>query len=272
MGFPGTWMTESESVVYRVVPKCACSTIGQIMYYSDHGVFFDGDIHDAKGGLHKWALEPSQDPIARNVQNHSSYAFTCVRNPYTRILSSFFDKICGIQRNGKRYRGNLVPLLIQKYGIEVGDPETGFEFDQIKSFRRFLLFARDTIRWRRPMEPDIHWSAMSGHISTFIVNGGTYDRILWTEKFNDGMQQVLDHIETPHQIDLSNIPRFNESEGHGPKRLHPVEDYFDDMSMHLIYEIYKKDFHLFKYDFENPGNKMPVDEIDLKEVHAKLGE
>jgi hypothetical protein len=32
MGFPGTWMTESESVVYRVVPKCACSTIGQIMY------------------------------------------------------------------------------------------------------------------------------------------------------------------------------------------------------------------------------------------------
>ena len=32
-------MTEPESVVYRVVPKCACSTIGQIMYYSDHGEF-----------------------------------------------------------------------------------------------------------------------------------------------------------------------------------------------------------------------------------------
>ena len=48
MGFPGVWMTESESVAYRVVPKCACSTIGQIMYYSDHGTFFDGDIHDAK--------------------------------------------------------------------------------------------------------------------------------------------------------------------------------------------------------------------------------
>ena len=60
VGFPGTWMTESESVVYRVVPKCACSTIGQIMYYSDHGVFFDGDIHDATGGMHKWAIEASQ--------------------------------------------------------------------------------------------------------------------------------------------------------------------------------------------------------------------
>jgi hypothetical protein len=57
MGFPGTWMTTSESVVYRVVPKCACSTIGQIMYYSDNGAFFDGDIHDAKGGMHKWAFD-----------------------------------------------------------------------------------------------------------------------------------------------------------------------------------------------------------------------
>ena len=271
MGFPGTWMTESESVVYRVVPKCACSTIGQIMYYSDHGVFFDGDIHDAKDGLLKWALDDSQARIEANVRAHRSFAFTCVRNPYTRILSSFFDKICGIQRNGKRYRGNLVPLLIQKYGIEVGEPPD-FEFDQIKSFRRFLLFARDTIRWRRPMEPDIHWSAMSGHISTFIANGGTYDHIFWTEKFNEGMQGVLNGIETRHPVSLDAVPRFNESEGHGPTRAHPVEDYFDDLSMHLVYEIYKKDFQLFKYDFENPGNKMPTGEIDLAEVHAKLRE
>jgi len=272
MGFPGTWMTESESVVYRVVPKCACSTIGQIMFYSDHGEFYDGDIHDAEGGMHKWALEESQPLISANVEGHKSYAFTCVRNPYTRILSSFFDKICGIQRNGNRYRGNLVPMLIQKYGIEVGSPENDFEFDQIKSFRRFLLFARDTIRWRRLMEPDIHWSAMSGHISTFIVNGGQYDNIFWTESFNDGMQSVLDAVETPKAIKLKDVTRFNESEGHGPRRAHPVEDYFDDLAMHLMYEIYKKDFRLFKYDFENPANKMPIGEIDLDEVHAKLGE
>jgi hypothetical protein len=135
-----------------------------------------------------------------------------------------------------------------------------------------LLFARDTIRWRKPMEPDIHWSAMSGHIGTFIANGGRYDHIFWTEKFDDGMQSVLDRTDRPHAIDLATIPRFNESEGHGPKRLHPVEDYFDDLSMHLVYEIYKRDFRLFKYDFENPANKMPVGEIDLDEVHAKLGQ
>jgi len=272
MGFPGTWMTESESVIYRVVPKCACSTIGQIMFNSDHGRFFDGDIHDSTSGLHKWAQEGSQALIERNVKAQRTYAFTCVRNPYTRILSSFFDKICGIQRNGKRYRGNLVPLLVQKYGIEVGGDDGKADFDQIKSFRRFLLFARDTIRWRKPMDPDIHWSAMSGHVSTYIANGGRYDKIFFTEKFNEGMADVLAAIKTPVKVDLKTIPKFNESEGHGPKRAHPVEDYFDDLSKHLIWEIYKRDFQLFKYDFDNPGNKMPIGEIDLNEVHAKLGD
>ena len=266
MGFPGTWMTESESVLYRVVPKCACSTIGQIMYFSDHGEFFDGDIHDARKGLHKWAQESSHKPIEDNVHNKDTFAFTFVRNPYARVLSSFFDKICGVQRNGQRYRGNLIPQLAQNYGVEIeGD------FDQIAMFRRFLLFARDTIRFRKPMDPDIHWSSVSGHVATFVANGGRYDRILWTEKFNDGMQEVLNNVPVRVPIDLSSIPRFNESEGHGPKRAHPVEAYFDDLSMHLIYEMYKRDFELFRYDFENPGNGLPIGEIDLDAVHKKLG-
>lgn len=42
--------------------------------------------------------------------------------------------------------------------------------------------------------------------------------------------------------------------------------------MHLMREIYKRDFEVFKYDFDNPGNKMPLAEIDLEEVHRKLCE
>lgn len=265
MGFPGTWMTESETLVYRVIPKCACSTIGQVMHYIDHGTYFDGDIHDAKGGIHKWAHSDSQDKLTAAIKGNSAYSFTCVRNPYTRVLSAFFDKICGIQRNGSRYRGKLVPLLIQKYGITVDG-----DFDQIASFRRFLLFARDTIKYRRPMDPDIHWSAVAGHASTLVNGGGHYDKIISTEDFKTGMKDVLTHIDVKHPLDIDAMPRFNESEGHGPKRAHPVEDYFDDLAMHLVYEIYHKDFELFKYDKDDPSNKMPIGEIDMAEVHAKL--
>ena len=113
---------------------------------------------------------------------------------------------------------------------------------------------------------------MAGHVSTFVVNGGRYDHIFFTEKFNEGMQVVLDKTPQKHKVDLATIPRFNESSGHGPERAHPVEDYFDDLSMHLMWEIYKRDFQLFKYDFENPANKMPIGAVDLAEVHAKLGD
>ncbi len=271
MGFPGTWMTESRGVVYRVVPKCACSTIGQILYHADHGRFHDGDIHDATSGLHKWAMEGSQPLIEQAVRDRSAFAFTCVRNPYARILSSFFDKICGVQRNGRRYRGNLVPMLVRRYGVDVGGEAGRAEFDQITSFRRFLLFARDTIRFRKPMDPDIHWSAMSGHVGTFVANGGRYDHIFATERFDEGMRPVLDRLPQQHLPDLATIPRFNESEGHGPRRLHPVADYFDDLSRHLMWEIYQRDFELFRYDFDDPSNPLPLGPVDLDAVHARLG-
>ena len=45
---------------------------------------------------------------------------------------------------------------------------------------------------------------------------------------------------------------------------------FDNLSMHLVYEMFKRDFDMFKYSFEDPANKMPIGEIDLDEIHAKL--
>ena len=71
---------------------------------------------------------------------------------------------------------------------------------------------------------------------------------------------------------MGDFPRFNESEGHGPKRAHPVEDYFDDLSMHLVYEMYKRDFDLSKYDAQDPLYKMPISEIEFDELHAKLSD
>jgi len=84
------------------------------------------------------------------------------------------------------------------------------------------------------------------------------------------MEKVLAGFEQKHPVDLDNVPRFNESEGHGPKRLHPIADYFDDLSIHLTHEIYRRDFNLFGYD-KHPYSGPPVKEIDLDFVHTKLG-
>ena len=277
MEFPGTWVNHSRTLIYRVVPKCACSTIGQILFHADHGHFFDGDIHDCKVGLWKWNGNAERDRarqiIADTVRSGEAYTFTCVRNPYTRILSAFFDKVCGIQRNGNKYRGDMVPMICEHYDMQIGayDPEsqTFGEFDQIGAFRKFLLFVRDTIKFRHPMHADIHWSPMAGHASTLVRNGGRYHAVFATESFNDGMKGVLGKVHLAHRTDLDGLPRFNVSEGHGPRRAHPVADYFDDLGVHIVQDIYRKDFAVFGYD-RDPGSAAPAAPLAAEEVNARL--
>lgn len=264
MGFPGAWMTESETLVYRVVPKAACSTIGQVLHHAEHGRWYEGDIHDAEAGLLKWNQEEARTRIETAILSGRTPVFTFVRNPYARIVSAFFDKAAGIQRNGRRYRQGTLPEMLARYGV---DAEAAF--DQIAAFRRFLLFVRDTVRHRKPMEPDIHWSPQSGHVGTLIRGGGRYALIAPMERLTEGMAAVYGLAPLSHPPDLAALPRFNEGATLGPKRAHPVADFFDDLSAFMVQEVYRKDFRLFGYDAV-PGDGPPVREIDLDQVHAKL--
>ncbi len=272
MEFPGTWVNTSQTLVYRVVPKCACSTIGQIMYFGDHGEFYEGDIHDAKDGVWKWNgntdREHARDVIVDTVKSEQATTFTCVRNPYSRLLSCFLDKICGIQRSGNRYRGDMVPMIAKQYQMEIGETPDD-DFDQIAAFRKFLLFVRDTVKFRHPMHPDIHWAPMAGHASTLVNNGGRYDIVFATEMFGPGMSNVLEQVDLTHRPELDSLPRFNESEGHGPKRKHPVADYFDDLAVHIMTDVYRKDFDAFGYSTE-PGNGPPSGPLDVDHINHVL--
>ena len=272
MNLPGIWINQSRTLVYRVVPKCACSTIGQILYYSDHGAFYDGDIHDAKDGLWKWNGSRDRDSartaIKDTVQTGHALTFTCVRNPYTRVLSCFLDKICGVQRSGNRYREDMVPMICKHYRMEIGmTPDE--PFDQISAFRKFLLFVRDTVKFRHPMRPDIHWSPTSSHAATLVNNGGRYDVVFATEAFDQGMGEVLSQAQLAHRPDLTNLPRFNQSEGHGPARAHPVEDYFDDLAQHIMCDVYARDFEVFGYS-RTPGQGAPEHPLDAHDVNVRL--
>ena len=120
------------------------------------------------------------------------------------------------------------------------------------------------------MAPDIHRSSIADHLATLVVNSCWFDSIFWTERFDEGMQQVLDSVETAHPVDLAVVPRFNQSQVQGPKRAHPVADNFDNLSMHLMYEIYQRNFYLLKCDYFDPSNMMPMAEMDLDEIHTEL--
>ncbi|MEM6546216.1 MAG: sulfotransferase family protein [Pseudomonadota bacterium] len=270
MEFPGTWINQSGTMVYRVIPKCACSTIGQLLYYSDHGRFFEGDVHDCVAGVWKWNNNPdlatARSRIVAAATGGKALTFTCVRNPYTRILSAFFDKICGTQRNGQKYRGDMVAKITRGYAMDLAG-----DFDQIAAFRRFLLFARDTIKYRRPIDPDIHWAPMANHASTLVRNGGRYDIIFASEDFAAGMEAVLERAAPVHRIACAQVPRFNESHSVGPAQAHPVEAFFDDFANDLMLDIYRRDFAVFKYR-RQPNATGPKTALDPEEINARLAD
>lgn len=242
-------------LVYREVPKAACSTIGQLLYHADHGTFFAGDIHDAGPEALQWP-----DPAFKTaLEQPGRLVFSAVRNPYSRLLASFFDKVCAQQRDGSFYRGNLRELLAQHYGADLDATA-----DPRPAFRRFVLFLRDTLRNRDRFWFDRHWTPQAQHLRSFTVNGLVFDHLFAVESFASGVAPILTRIPPDRRPAL--LPRFNVTR----RPDLPIESYFDDLTLHLVHEIYRWDFDLFGYASFEPAQRTATHPLDLDAINQRL--
>lgn len=255
--FAGGWASPTARLVYREVPKAACSTLGQLLFHAENRQFFAGDIHDATDGVLKWP-----DPeFARVLAQPDRFVFSALRNPYARLLACFFDKLCTRQRDGQYYRGNLRAILTQHYGADL-HPQA----DPRPAFRRFVLFLRDTLRSRDRFWYDRHWTPQAQHLRSFAVNGVAFDHLFHTEAFAAGIAPVLARV--PDTARPSVLPRFNVA-----KRPDlPQDSFFDDLTLHLVHELYRWDFDLFGYEPFAPAQMPPVRALDLDAVNQRLAD
>jgi len=255
--FAGGWASEGAGLVYREVPKAACSTLGQVLYHADHGQFFAGDIHDAAEGVVKWPAPEFSAVLSRLDR----FVFSAIRNPYARLLACYFDKICVRQRDGAYYRGNLRAILAQHYGADLSegaDPRPGF--------RRFVLFVRDTLRNKDRFWYDRHWTPQAQHLRSFAVNGVAFDHLFHVENFAEGIAPVLEHVPAPVRPPV--LPRFNVTS----RPNLPSDSYFDDLTLHLVHEIYRWDFDLFGYATFAPADMRPAQALDLEAINRRLAD
>jgi hypothetical protein len=255
--YAGGWASPSTGLVYREVPKAACSTLGQVLFHADQGHFFDGDVHDAGDAVTRWPAAGFVDTLARSDR----FVFSAIRNPYARLLACYHDKIRTKQRDGSYYRGNLRPILTQHYGADLsddGDPRPGF--------RRFVLFLRDTLRNRDRFWFDRHWTPQAQHLRSFAVNGLPFDHLFPVEHFAAGVAPVLDKL--PPDRRPANLPRFNAVQ----RPNLPMDSYFDDMTLHLVHEIYRWDFDLFGYRAFDPATVAPDRPLDIAALNQRLAD
>lgn len=258
--FPGMWMNLQGNLLYRIVPKCACSTVGQFLYYTDHGQFFDGDIHDAKEGMHKWAFEDSRAPIRAAVAA-GARLFSVVRNPYARVLSAYTDKIVGTQRGGGQHAPKILTLLTERYGFMPDRPGR-----EPKNFHAFLKMVEDAHLNGVKEARDIHWAPAVNHLATAIRNGGSFSMIGQTEKLAEALQEAFDGTKAA-PLAHQELPRFNPS---SVKLDVPMEKLFQGERGAIVRKVYRKDFKFLGYDPQDPTNRQPIAPVDLEELAHQM--
>jgi hypothetical protein len=205
--------------LYLETPKVACTSIKRALQVLE-GVDLtgDGSVHDRD----RSPLMAPYDSLADFlVAQHDPrwVRFSFVRNPFTRILSGYLDKV--ISDEVERVR-----LL----------PELGLSADKVPSLEDFLV----AIKRQNVCDLDIHWLPQSeilcgfraphfiGRFENFDSDAGRVFPLILGEKAKDL------GVHAPHATGASRL----------------VHEYVGRIEARLIADIYRADFESYGYSVD----------------------
>ncbi|QDY68762.1 sulfotransferase family 2 domain-containing protein [Qingshengfaniella alkalisoli] len=211
---PKVMLIEQARALYVPVPKAANSSARRALAPS---VGIDGasvgDVHkDTRLPIHKWSeIEPRL--------TEDWFFFTIVRNPFTRILSAYRDKVLDRKVQLKALRA---------MGMTADD-----------SFETFL---KACARWPRKLLND-HFIPQADLLSKPLATGRL--TVLKSEDLPDGWSGICDRLET------SGVPR-PDLIGHTNRAMSQRDSGFSDAEIALIQKLYADDFKYFSYSDTPP--------------------
>jgi Sulfotransferase family len=223
--------------VYVDTAKVACSTIKRTLSDAEQGFAdksseysnineygysdFLMNIHNRHRSLLRW---PTNRNELKSFLTNSCLVFCFVRNPYTRVLSTYLDKF---GENAERMR-----LFSKEIGIHVSE-NTHISF--VDFLRRVAL--------QNPASMNPHWRPQSFHL---VDNAIDYDFIGRFENFANDFNDVLKKIGSGIGDFFSSVTE------HKTRASELISDlYADPACVRLVREIYAEDFRRFGYS-EDP--------------------
>jgi hypothetical protein len=213
---------ENEYVYIRI-PKCANSTVCVNL---DH--YFPSRSKKRESTRYADIVKEKKFVSPRNISFEESFnlrskvLFTFVRNPYTRILSAYLDKV-----KDKEYA--------KKYQKEIKNySEKGLSF---LSFCRWLKGGG--------FKKDPHWMPQSWFINVFGVD--KLDHIGKVESLNSDIQKIFKEISNIGQkIDIKEA-KFSDHKNHSTGASKKLKKYYDKECLSIVRQFYKKDFEVLGY-------------------------
>lgn len=246
----GLWMPREQPWAYIVVPKAACTTAGQYLFYADHGYYYYDDVHRMRYGLLKAGVDSHAVREQIDALGDDLFTFSFVRDPYARLVSAFLDKVVDLEQG---YRGDIRDHLTADWGVQLTGDRS--QTDDFKAFVRFVDYQYQKWIEFQALEPgqpdprapweivDIHWLRQSWYMRRGRTHTGSVDFIGSVETMTADLEQITDRMAPPHVPPLSDMPKF----GAGPKREAPLEDFYDDETKAIVDRHFRADFRLFGY-------------------------
>jgi hypothetical protein len=219
---------------------------------------YDYNKCDVHGNVHACAEQEctfkSKDEAIRTIRDNSYFKFVFVRNPWSRLISTYIDKISRLVQaiDGKPLE--LISEIQQKKGSEI-------DLRKRVTFRQFLEYIAD----HDDMELDEHWRPQSSFIGDNVFDFiGKYENL----------QADLNHINTTVGINL-NVSSAKNTCGYTTEQMNDNEKryyadfYSDELEIvrnkfggfptykyfyppdlrQLVRERFRKDIEMFGYSF-----------------------
>ena len=215
---------EGPDVAYLQIPKAACSSIKAYLIDKAH--------LSLRSDLNRQVALHDDESFSTTYKSASNYKwlkdkevalFTVVRNPFTRVLSAYIEKIEKQKDVRKDYRSEL-----------------GLNKSGHVSFCEFLV----ALSQQHPHTVDLHFMPQS------IIVDQVYNQKLYVgfmEAIEDAFTEIDSFFES-HVISKSRIENYHEApHSVGASEYEIISKYYGDREIALVKEFYATDFIFFGY-------------------------
>lgn len=212
--------------LYTETPKVACSTVKTILQKIElkNPNLYRQEFEDIHQRQFSPLLKPSQlGNLNDFINSDRLYKFCFSRNPYTRILSSYIDKI----ENNKPQKRKILKLL----DLNENNLTTHI------SFVDFLT----TIKSQKTIDLDPHWRCQFYQTFQDTIQ---YDFIGKIENFPDDLNKALKTITPDYKRYVSQERR------HATNANLILDKYYTSETIKLVQNIYAHDFNHFNYSLD----------------------
>jgi hypothetical protein len=245
---PQTYYFKKIRTIFTGIPKSGCSNWLEALLRAEGTLqhkLEQTEVYKVHRGI---SAQHRMSHIAGTRRNvNEDFSFTVLRNPWTRMVSGYRDKLSDEPTQGKKKIEIGIEIVQEMRGI-------AYPYELSDLYPTFEEFLRYLIRHKGTDNPHF----MPQH-NILCIPQGRYDYLVPLEYSSVMKQDIWSHINTTVSLlgsyDSATDPRQQTSAQRAREWLMKIDKEIIDQ----LYEIYKEDFALLNYsNFTDPNFPLPI--------------